>query len=62
MYELTKQCADDARREADAFLEPRYSVYGNNTSGWSDLAKWIRRWRVDETTHTLLAAQVRIED
>ncbi|GMH61624.1 hypothetical protein TrLO_g9918 [Triparma laevis f. longispina] len=59
LYELTKSCSELARDEADAFLEPRYSVYGNNRTGWSALAKWFRKWKVDVTIpSTLLAVQL----
>ena len=58
LYGLTKRCAEVAQAESSAFLEPRYSVYGNNPTGWRALAKWVRKWKVDETTTTLLAVQL----
>ena len=56
LFELTKGCAEAARDEADAFLEPRFSVYGNNKGGWAALAKWFRHWEVDKTIPTTLLA------
>jgi AMP deaminase len=59
LFDLTKQCAEIARDEAEAFLEARFSVYGNNLSGWSALAKWYRRWEIDKSiSSTLLAVQL----
>jgi len=52
------RCADRSAVAADAFLEPRYSVYGNNDKGWASLAKWYRLHAVDKTTKTLLAVQL----
>jgi AMP deaminase len=58
LFDLTKRCAADARSDGDAFLEPRFSVYGNNATGWGELAKWVKRWNVIEDTGILMAIQL----
>lgn len=55
-FNIVRDCAATAR-VTNGFLEPRFSIYGKCPSEWEALARWIKRWKVDDVPGLLIAVQ-----
>jgi len=57
LFRIIEQSAAIAQLD-NIFLEPRFSIYGRDPDEWVKLARWVRRWRLNEVEGILIAVQL----